>query len=130
MAPAPSDPKNFVSNGFRIKHPNNNGVFLIDRGCKRFLEKDEYERLFENWDGIKDVLQINDFLDGERIPDDACLISTLEGGVYLLDRIDGQLVKRAVTSLNLFKKYHFKGGAIYRIPNQIIALIPDGDLLT
>ncbi len=49
MAPAPSDPKNQVSNGVRIKHPNNKGVYIIDRGCKRYLQQDEYERLFRDW---------------------------------------------------------------------------------
>jgi len=130
MAPAPSDPKNQVSNGVRIKHPNNKGVYIIDRGCKRYLQQDEYERLFRDWNGIEPVLLVNNFQDGERIPDDAFLISTQEGGVYFLDRIDGQLVKRAVTSKELFDKYHFNWGAIYKIPNPIIVLIPDGDPLT
>ena len=81
-------------------------------------------------EGIEPVLLVNNFQDGERIPDDAFLISTQEGGVYFLDRIDGQLVKRAVTSGELFDKYYFNWGAIYKIPNPIIVLIPDGDPLT
>lgn len=87
-------------------------------------------RLFNGWRGIREDIHVNAFKDGERVPDDSYLISTMEGGVCLLDRIDGQLVKRPIPQLALFENYFFNFGTVYKIPPAILATIPDGDALT
>jgi len=96
-------------NGLRIKIPEDEKIYLIDEGKKRHIPNETvYDNLFQNWDGIKEDLNIDDITTGDDIPIKAFLFKCQnDDKVFLRDLQNGKIVKRHIFSPKVMVRYNF-----------------------
>ncbi len=83
--------------------------------------------MFRDWNGVEEVIDINDIDQGPNISDGAILAKDPNlAPVYLID--NGQ--KRWVTSPAVMDKFYFSWNAIQSVPNIVLSFVPSGSDIT
>ena len=114
-------------NGFRVKVPGLNGIYLIHEGRRRLIPNPEtYNNLFRDWEGILEGSWVKLILEGSPIANGAVLARGIgTSGVYLIDLY----VKRGVASPETMERYHFNWDRVYPVPVILLDNIPSGTLI-
>ncbi len=111
--------------GRRLQGVNDPAVYLVDdNGFRRWIPNPPtYNNLFRDWNGIVEVIDINDIDRGPDISDGAILAKDPNlPPVYLID--NGQ--KRWVTSPAVMDKFYFSWQTIHAVPNIVLSFVPSG----
>lgn len=120
-------------NGNRIRHIASKRVFLVDEGKLRYIpHPDTLTTILRNWDGIIDVPNLDEWVEGRDIRRDAKLEQgTPSGKVYLIDQPerDGEWKKRYISSPAVMDKYHFRWPG-HKTADATLDGIPDGNTIS
>ncbi|MFX0196770.1 MAG: hypothetical protein ACFFCW_11640 [Candidatus Hodarchaeota archaeon] len=116
--------------GLRVKRPGEPAIYLIDEGKKRHIPNvATYNRLFRNWSGIREDLNIENCPEGNPIPTFALLFRcTGSPKVYLLDGENENRIKRHIASPYVMDEYHFDWSKVQEI-NCSVTNYPDGPVI-
>lgn len=107
-------------------------VFIIDRGIRRGITSDQiFLRLFgslPNRNNVIEYIDINKITSAESFYEEAELVQACDATspVFLVDRIDSQIVKREITSAVIFNLYRFSSIQIRRKPTAFLSTLPSG----
>mmetsp|Transcript_45786 Transcript_45786/g.41001 ORF Transcript_45786/g.41001 Transcript_45786/m.41001 type:complete len:142 (+) Transcript_45786:45-470(+) len=121
------DMKPFEGNRLHSK-PGNGAIYLVLDGKLRHIpDPPTFNQLFDKWEyeNMNDIL-LQQLVKGDPLPQGSHLFNGTAPHVYLLDKINGKLVKRHIVSPPVFNKYSFSGSKIKSIPNISVQAIPDG----
>ncbi len=111
--------------GKRLQGLNDPAVYLVDdNGSRRWIPNPPtYGNLFRDWNGIEEVIDINDIDRGPDISDGAILAKNPNlAPVYLVD--NGQ--KRWITSPAVMDKFYFSWNTIQSVPNIVLSFVSSG----
>ncbi|MBT0770755.1 hypothetical protein KIH74_17560 [Kineosporia sp. J2-2] len=112
-------------NGLRVRVPNNNAIYLVLDGYRRFVPNmTTYNKLFRDETGIVTDTGVADIPVGPALSDGASLIGG--NGVYLVSN----QVKRHVSSGAAMDKYWFSWSKVFEVPQVVLDAMASGQSLS
>jgi hypothetical protein len=112
--------------GCRLARPGWPDIYLVEPAGyrRRILNQATYDRLFRDWSGIIDVLDLENI--AERAPLDAntmLIQGDADETIYLLD---GH-VRRALTHRSVMEKYWFNWDRVSLVRQRLVEQVPLGE---
>ena len=116
---------------FRSKDPKDDPrkVYLVVDGLRHLIpDSDTYENLFRDWDGIEEILDLNDIDPGDDISHGAVLARPdSQQPVYLVaDTENSRVEARHIASPATMDKYYFNWDKVKPVPKVVLDAVPQG----
>lgn len=116
---------------FRSKDPKDDPrkVYLVVDGLRHWIpDSDTYENLFRDWDGIEEILDLNDIDPGDDISHGAVLARPGDRPpVYLVaDTENGRVEARHIATSATMDRYYFHWGKVVSVPEVVLNAVPPG----
>eukprot|EP01084_Bolivina_argentea_P301645 520447_1 len=113
--------------------PGNGCIYLVLDGKLRHIpDPPTFNQLFDKWtyENMNEI-DIQKLVKGDPLPRGCHLFKGIGGNikdnmVFLMDKINGKLVKRYIVSPPVFNRYSFSWAKIKSIPTVSVQAIPDG----
>jgi hypothetical protein len=112
-----------LAEGSRPRNGRDGRIFLVLDGLLRHVpDPATYNKLFKDWSGLIELPNVQNYLVGPAIPEDASLAKASGPEIYLL--IDG--VRRWIPSPAIFGRYDFSPAAVRTLSDDALRRIPAG----
>jgi hypothetical protein len=116
--------------GLRLKLPNQLSIYVVDaEGFRRLIPNPTtYNNLFRGWDGVIVDIDVAEVSERVALIDGAVLMrGDQSAAFFILDRDEsGVMVKRWITTPDMFDKYYFDWKKVVVVPQTVVDAVPTG----